>query len=119
MSIQEIRPFIPSRDYDASIAFYQALGFSMESVTEDMVLFNASPCYFFLYRAAPEEVVRPQMFQLVVSDLQALFETVESQTGIVARYEPIREERWGKVFYLWGPSGEMWHVTEFRQETVS
>jgi len=28
------------------------------------------------------------------------------------RADPPKREAWGKVIYLWGPSGELWHFTE-------
>jgi hypothetical protein len=31
------------------------------------------------------------------------------------RANPPKREAWGKVVYMWGPSGELWHLTETQQ----
>lgn len=52
------------------------------------------------------------MFQLIVPNIDDAFKVISSLEGFDIRYEPIKQERWGQVVYLWGPSGELWHVTE-------
>lgn len=52
------------------------------------------------------------MLQLIVPDIEEAFATVSSIKLKGIRYEPIKSEPWGKVIYLWGPSGELWHITE-------
>jgi hypothetical protein len=52
------------------------------------------------------------MLQLIVLDIQEAFVTISSIKGFDIKYQPIKTEPWGKVIYLWGPSGELWHVTE-------
>lgn len=54
------------------------------------------------------------MFQLSVPNIKSALETIENVEGFEIKYKPIKEERWGKVIYMWGPSGEMWHITELR-----
>ena len=53
------------------------------------------------------------MFQLSVLDINEAFEVISNLDGFNIKYEAIKTEHWGKVVYLWGPSGELWHVTEF------
>jgi hypothetical protein len=52
------------------------------------------------------------MLQLIVPDIQEAFDTISGIEGFEIKYQPIKAEPWGKVIYLWGPSGELWHVTE-------
>lgn len=113
MQVDDIRVFIPSKDYPASQRFYQALGFNMEYVSEDLTLFDNGNCFFFLQRFYNQEFAENLMMQLSVLDIEEAFERVTKLEGFDINFEPISQERWGKVFYLWGPSGELWHITQF------
>jgi len=113
MQPSEIRVFIPSRDYEESQSFYKALGFQMEPASDDLTIFSKGSCTFFLQRFFNEEFAKNLMLQLIVPDIQEAFDFISKIKGINIRFEPIKSEPWGKVIYLWGPSGELWHVTEF------
>ena len=52
------------------------------------------------------------MLQLIVKDINAARNQIESMGDLLGKYEPIKQEPWGKVIYLWGPAGELWHITE-------
>jgi catechol 2,3-dioxygenase-like lactoylglutathione lyase family enzyme len=112
MQPTSIRPFIPSKNYEESKSFYQALGFTMDYATDDLSIFHRGPCTFFLQRYYNEEFANNLMLQLIVSDIDEAFAVISGIQGINVRFEPIKNERWGKVVYLWGPAGELWHVTE-------
>lgn len=113
MRVDDIRVFIPSKDYQISKSFYQALGFEMNFVTDDLCLFENAECSFFLQRFYNEELSKNLMLQLSVLDINEAFEVISKLDGFDIRYEAIKSEPWGKVVYLWGPSEELWHVTEF------
>jgi hypothetical protein len=55
------------------------------------------------------------MLQLIVPDINAAYETISRIEGHEFRFEPIKTESWGKVIYLWGPSGELWHITQLNR----
>lgn len=113
MKINEIRSFIPCKDYQQSISFYRALGFKGEPAGEDMMMFEKDGCTFFLQKNFYDEAFsKNQMFQLIVSDIDEAYEVVSQITDSDARHSAIKQEHWGQVIYLWGPSGELWHVTE-------
>lgn len=112
MNASDIRTFIPSKDYDVSKSFYQALGFKMEKASEDLSIFQMGDCTFFLQRHYNKEFAENLMLQLVVPSIEEAFEVIKNVQGFDFRYSPIKTEPWGKVVYLWGPSGELWHVTE-------
>ncbi|MGQ8367262.1 VOC family protein [Glaciecola sp. 1036] len=113
MNISEIRAFIPCKDYQKSIAFYQALGFKSESAGEELTLLIKDDCTLFLQNHFyNEEMANSLMFQLIVNDIEDAFATISNNCDSGVKYSEINHERWGKVFYLWGPSGELWHVTE-------
>jgi hypothetical protein len=52
------------------------------------------------------------MLQLVVPDIEKAYEVLSKIKGFNTKCDPIKNEPWGKVVYLWGPSGELWHITE-------
>lgn len=111
MKVDDIRVFIPSKDYQISIAFYTSLGFYGETVTDDLTVFENGECSFFLQRFYDQQLAENLMLQLCVVDIENAYEA-----ALAAQYKqkitPIQQEPWGKVFYLWGPSGELWHVTQ-------
>jgi hypothetical protein len=114
VQVEDIRIFIPSKNYVTSKAFYQALGFSMQYVSDELSFFENGKCTFFLQNFYNEDLAKNLMFQLIVSDIDAALSTISSIQISGIRYKPIIKERWGNIIYLWGPSGELWHVTELK-----
>lgn len=112
MEVRDIRTFIPSKDYDVSKSFYQALGFKMSRASDDLSIFEAGSSTFFLQRYYNKDFADNLMLQLVVSDINDAYTAISQLRGYNFRFEPIKEESWGKVIYIWGPSGELWHITE-------
>lgn len=112
MQVSDIRPFVPSKDYEQSKSFYQALGFSMSYASEDLSIFTLGPCTFFLQRYYNEAFANNLMLQLIVADIEEAFARISGISDMEIRYQPIKQESWGKVIYLWGPAGELWHITQ-------
>ncbi len=112
MKINEIRTFIPSKDYELSKSFYRLLGFSSQTVSDELTIFTKDACTFFLQKYYNEEFAKNLMLQLVVADIDAAFTFISELELSDIRYTEIKQEAWGKVVYLWGPSGELWHITE-------
>lgn len=113
MRANDIRVFIPSKNYEISKSFYQALGFKMGYVTEDLTLFENGECAFFLQNFYEEQFANNLMLQLSVLDIDEAYEIISNLDDFDIKYEPIKMESWGQVVHLWGPAGELWHVTEF------
>lgn len=113
MKVDAIKVFVPSKDYELSKSFYQALGFKMDYVSDDLSLFENSNCSFFLQNYYNQQFAENLMFQLSVLDINEAYEIISNLKGYSIKYKPIKNERWGKVIYLWGSAGELWHVTEF------
>ena len=111
MKVDDIRVFIPSQDFEKSKAFYQGLGFSGEFVTDDLHLFENGQCAFFLQRFYNQQLAENLMMQLCVLDIQQAHDLAASSKH-AKKLTSIQNEPWGKVFYLWGPCGELWHVTQ-------
>lgn len=113
MQVESIRVFIPSKNYEESQSFYHAMGFKMGKVSNDLSIFESENCTFFLQRFYSKEFANNLMLQIAVKDIEEAFELISSIKGFNIKFEPIKNEPWGKVVYLWRPSGELWHITEF------
>ncbi|MBS08055.1 MAG: lactoylglutathione lyase [Alteromonas sp.] len=111
MDVIDIKTFIPSKNYDISKAFYSEIGFNAEYVNEDLTLFENGYCLFFLQRFYNPELANNFMLQICVADIQDAFELC-SRSLHKTKISSIERQHWGSVFYLWGPSGELLHITE-------
>lgn len=111
MDVVDIKAFIPSKDYEVSTSFYSELGFAAEFVSEDLTLFQNGDCLFFLQRFFNEELANNYMLQVCVSDIEAAY-SLCSRSKHKTKMTTIQQESWGKVFYLWGPVGELLHITQ-------
>jgi len=111
MKVDDIKVFIPSKDFEVSKAFYTSLGFKGAFVTDDLQLFENGECAFFLQRFYNQQFAENLMLQLCVVDINEAYEAAASAPH-AQKLTSIQHERWGKVFYLSGPAGELWHVTE-------
>ena len=115
MNVTDIKPFIPSKDYELSQCFYSEIGFHSEYVTDDLTLFENGDCYFFLQRFYDESLAKNFMLQICVTDIHEAFERC-STSRHKTKISPIQQESWGQVFYLWGPVGELLHITQLGRE---
>lgn len=111
MHVMDIKAFVPSKDYDISKSFYTEIGFVAEDVTEDLTLFQNGSCCFFLQRFFNQELASNFMLQICVSDIAAAYQRC-LQASHKTKITAIQQESWGKVFYIWGPAGELLHITE-------
>lgn len=115
MKLNDIRVFIPSKDYEISQSFYQAFGFTLSKASDDLSILEKDNTTFFLQRYYNKEFAENLMLQLVVENIDEAYRVVSGIEGYDVRHSPIKQESWGKVIYLWGPSGELWHITELKR----
>ena len=115
MEAFEIRSFVPSKVFDESINFYQRIGFSVTSISDDLSLCTLGQCRFYLQNYYDKTFAENVMLLLSVSSVESFLQVLERRENASVRYQPIKTEPWGKVIYLWGPAGELWHVTEFSE----
>lgn len=111
MDVIDIKTFVPSKNYEISKLFYSEIGFKSEYVTDDLTLFENGDCLFFLQRFYNEDLANNFMLQICVTDISdayALCSSSKHKTKITQ----VQNEAWGKVFYLWGPAGELLHITQ-------
>lgn len=110
------RPFMPTRDFDLSKRFYEALGF--EKVFDgEVAIFNAGSGGFILQRYFQKDWAANFMMQLVVDDLDAWWSHIMSldlpkHFGVPAPKPPAMQP-WGlRIAYVVDPSGVLWHVAQ-------
>ena len=116
-SVLALRPFVPSRDYDLSRRFYEALGFSTTYSDDRVTILKLGSVSFILQNFYVREVAENCVVQILVRDVEAWWARTDPATRL-ADFEvkpPIAPalQNWGlKVGFLFDPSGVLWHVAE-------
>jgi uncharacterized glyoxalase superfamily protein PhnB len=113
---EQIRPFLPSKDFDLSRGFYEALGFR-KVLDAEVAIFAAGTSEFIVQRYYQEDWARNCMIQLLVDDLDAWWAHIDAldlpaRFGVRVPLAPAMQP-WGlRVAFLFDPAGVLWHVTE-------
>lgn len=111
-----IRPFLPTKDFELSKRFYEALGFE-KTLDSEVAIFETSRGGFILQKYYQQQWAENCMLQLVVDDLDAWWKHIEGldlpeRFGIPKPKAPAMQP-WGlMVSYLIDPAGVLWHVTQ-------
>jgi len=111
----KMKTFVPAKVFDLSKRFYAEI---FEATWADTKLcgFRVGDSEFMLQDFYQAEFANNSMYQIMVPNAQEawrfLSEVVAKFDGTAVR--PPKEEPWGTVVYLFGPSGELWHVTQAR-----
>ncbi|MEO8703925.1 MAG: VOC family protein [Kofleriaceae bacterium] len=109
------RPFLPTKDFDASKRFYEALGFE-KIMDGEVAIFACGGGGIILQRFFVQAWAENTMLQLVVEDLEAWWAHIEAldlpgRFGVPAPKPPAMQP-WGlRVAYVVDPAGVLWHVT--------
>ncbi|GGF80326.1 lactoylglutathione lyase [Alteromonas lipolytica] len=111
MDVVDIKAFVPSKDYAISTAFYTEIGFVPSPVSDDLTLFQNGDCLFFLQRFYNPSLAQNFMLQICVQDIDSAYQQC-LQSVHKTKISSLQEESWGRVFYLWGPAGELLHITQ-------
>jgi hypothetical protein len=117
------RPFLPSRDFELSKEFYQAVGFQKLLDSSDVAIFSLGTSGFLLQRRYQREWAENCMMQLMVDDLDSWWGHIvsldlPSRFGVQPPKSPALQP-WGlRIAYLIDPCGVLWHVAERRPGVV-
>ncbi|HXC57570.1 MAG TPA: hypothetical protein VNU97_19880 [Rhizomicrobium sp.] len=112
------RPFLPTKDFAASKAFYEALGFS-KLLDGDVAIFALGRTSFILQRPLPQQWAENCMMQLMVDDLEGWWTHIASldlpgRFGVPPPRAPALQP-WGlHVAYVVDPAGVLWHIAQRR-----
>lgn len=119
MTPKSLRPFIGSRDFATSRAFYTAMGFGESRLSDDMSVFTLGAVSFYLQDAYVKDWVDNTMLFLEVDDLDDHYAAIRKLdlpkrfTGV--RISDIKEDTWGREYFVHDPSGVLWHIGSFSQ----
>ena len=112
------RPFLPTKDFDASKQFYEALGFT-QVLDGEVAIFRIGATSFILQRYFQKEWAENFMMQLMVGDLDAWWARIETldlpgKFGVPPPKAPAFQP-WGlRIAYIVDPAGVLWHVAQRR-----
>lgn len=114
LQVQEIKAFVPSRDFELSKRFYRDLGFTMASDGGGVAYFHFGHVSFLLQDFCAENLAENFMMHLLVADVDAwhahvVASGVESRYGV--RITGIETQAWHmRDFCFSDPSGVLWRV---------
>jgi catechol 2,3-dioxygenase-like lactoylglutathione lyase family enzyme len=115
---EQIRPFLPAKDFELSKQFYKALGFTT-LLEDEVAIFAFGESAFILQRYYQKDWAENFMLQLMVDDLDAWWSHISQldlpkSFGVPAPKPPAMQP-WGLVIaYVVDPSGVLWHVAQRR-----
>jgi hypothetical protein len=119
LAVEDVRAFVPARDFPVSQAFYEALGWSTVWTDGDgLALMELGGFRFMLQHYYVKEWAENFMLTIVVADAAAWFERASGALGGGAfgdaRVAEPKVEDWGAtVTYVWDPCGVLLHFTQF------
>ncbi|HWE47532.1 MAG TPA: hypothetical protein VG407_16030 [Caulobacteraceae bacterium] len=119
---EAFRAFLPTRDFETSKAFYDALGFE-KVLDSEVAIYAIGPggAGIILQQHFVEGWAENCMVQLMVDDLDAWWAHIQSldletRFGVRAPSAPAMQP-WGlRISYLVDPAGVLWHVAERRSD---
>ncbi len=118
-STKSIRPFIGAKDYQLSLRFYQAMGFTNITVGEKMTYCFLGHTGFYLQDAYVKDWVDNSMLFLEVDDAYAFLEDLQTR-NLPQQFPGVRVSEmavndWGVEFFVHDPSGILWHIGTFKK----
>lgn len=115
--IRAFRPFLPAKDFETSLRFYEALGFEAYKLGDTLADLSLGTHAFLLQGHYVKEWAENAVMHVLVQDVDAWWQHIDSlnlaeQFG-VSPPAPPRVEPWGlTVLYVSDPTGVLWHFAE-------
>lgn len=112
----EIKAFVPARDFDASKAFYVALGFEVPWSSDDLAYVRHGDTSFLLQKFFVAAHAHNFMMHLLVQDVDDWHRHVLA-SGVLEKFglriEAPQERPWGmRDFTLTDPTGVLWRIAQ-------
>ena len=116
--LKSLRSFIGAKEYKIAREFYSELGFEIIEIDSKMCLAKANDTLcFYLQDAYVKNWINNSMLFLEVEDLDAFYSwVIQKQLPTKfknVRFTEIRNESWGREFFMHDPSGVLWHFGSF------
>ena len=118
LAVTDVRPFVPAQDFEVSLAFYTALGWStLWTDGEGLALLSLGGSQMMLQNFYVKDWAENSMLVVEVADARAWYHHVE---GVLAdrsyggaRVAEPQQQDWGAlVTYVWDPCGVLLHITQ-------
>ncbi|MBT9457195.1 MAG: VOC family protein [Burkholderiaceae bacterium] len=112
LSVVEVKAFVPAKDSERSMAFYQALGFTRASADDGIAYFHHGNASFLLQDFYVREHADNFLMHLLVKDVEAwhVMAKAVAQQFEVRIGEP-EDQPWAmRDFVLFDPSGVLWRI---------
>lgn len=120
LTVSDLRPFIPARDFALCKRFYSSLGWETKDVADGLALVRlADQQHFYIQDYYVREVAENCMLHLTVADAQAWHRHVSSilqRNGFGdARVQPPKLQPYGAIVtFVHDPSGVLLHLCEWK-----
>ncbi|MBH2029755.1 MAG: VOC family protein [Moraxellaceae bacterium] len=114
MDVIEIKAYLPARDFELSIQFYNDLGFNVELLGTEMAYLHIGTSSFLLQNFYVKEHAENFMMHMLVEHVDEWWQKVIAQK-LVERYGVMaiapEDQPWGiRDFVLNDPTGVLWRI---------
>lgn len=114
LQAQEIKAFVPARDFELSKRFYADLGFEIPWSSDGLAYLHAGNASFLLQKFYNKDHADNFMMHMLVDDVEAWWHHVQTEK-LAKRYgvrtEPPADRPWRiRDFVLFDPSGVLWRI---------
>jgi catechol 2,3-dioxygenase-like lactoylglutathione lyase family enzyme len=120
LNVSDVKVFVPAKDFELSLSFYEALGWRVNFRAEDdgIAVLELADCRFYLQNYYQKDWADNFMLHVTVADAQAWWEhakgVIENGDFGGARVKKPVEESYGAlVTHVWDPAGVLLHFAEF------
>lgn len=115
---QSIRPFIGSKNFNESRAFYTNLGFQESPIAAGFSYFKINNALgFYLQNAFVEDWINNTQLFVEVENVEAYYKQLQQleldKKYPLVRLIPVRYTDWGSECFLHDPAGILWHFGKF------
>jgi uncharacterized glyoxalase superfamily protein PhnB len=112
-----MRSFVPAKDFDISLRFYQALGLTDTLLAPGLAEMQLGAYNFLLQSYDPGDGAQHFMMQLIVADLAAWWQRIEALRlaeafAVPAPRPPAKQPGGLTVAYVVDPTGVLWHFVQ-------
>jgi hypothetical protein len=77
LKVSDVRPFVPSKDFEVSRDFYVALGWTVHPIDDSLALLENGNHRFYLQRYYTKEFAENMMLHVTVADARACAEQIK------------------------------------------
>jgi len=122
LQVHDVRPFVGSKDFDASRDFYVSLGWKVTYDSADLRVLELADHRFYLQKYYNRQWCDNSMLHISVVDVDAWHEFAKRQFadnsfgGNARLSDAVKDEGYARVFHAWDPAGVLLHFAEFSAE---